>query len=147
MHAFFRLLYARDFVPIERSSPEYQHLLYYPPSLLNELEALLKKAEAKAKTERAKNWVQLTREHFDYLKRISGMLFAHQNFEFEASPENRAAVLKRVDEFEILPAHRGDSTRLLRSAGFPVTTNLRTSLPRMATMPFFIKRGPSGATR
>jgi hypothetical protein len=105
MLAFFNAIYARDIVPIERSSAEYQHLLYYPPSLLNEWEKLLKKAEAKAKSDRAKHWVQLTREHFDYLKRVSGMLVAHENFQLESSPENRAAVLRRVQEFDDYRQH------------------------------------------
>ena len=100
MAEFFKHLYARDIVAIERSSAEDQHLLYYPPSLLNEWELLLKRAELKARSERAKNWVRLTHEQFDYLKRVTGILVARENYQFESTPANRATVIKRVQEFD-----------------------------------------------
>jgi len=105
MIEFFKHLYARDIVTVERCSSESQHMLYYPPSLLNEWESLLKRAEAKAKSERARHWVRLTREQFDYLKLVTGMLLASETYQAEPTPDNRAATLKRVKEFDDYRQH------------------------------------------
>src|SRR5437870_5581500 len=105
MLAIFKALYARDIVPVERCSAEAHHLLYYPPSLLSEWGSLLKKAEEKAKSERARGWVRLTREHFDYLKLLTGVLVVDQSSQLEPSPETRAALLKRQHEFDDFRQH------------------------------------------
>ncbi|MCC7085062.1 MAG: DUF4838 domain-containing protein [Pirellulales bacterium] len=100
MSRFFNLLYKRDIVAVERSSAGDQHLFYYPASLCVELEPLLQAAETAARTERARMWVRLTREHFDYLKHVTFLLTAYQAFAANPSPANRSELLARREEFD-----------------------------------------------
>lgn len=105
MLQFFKLLYERDVVAIERSSAAQQHLFYHPPSLCVRLEQVLREAEVAAKSERARLWVRLTREHFDYVKHLSFLLTAHQAYKANPSEANRSELLARRDEFDRFRQH------------------------------------------
>lgn len=105
MSRFFKTLYKRDIVAIERSSGAEQHLFYYPPTLCNQLEEILQEAESAAATERSQKWVQLTREHFDYLKHMSFLLTAHQSYEADPTQDNRAEFLSSREAFKSYRQH------------------------------------------
>ncbi|MBI4028415.1 MAG: DUF4838 domain-containing protein [Verrucomicrobia bacterium] len=81
-------------------SPTDLTLLYYPPSHLNQLEQLLRKAEREADTDRARGWLRLTRDHFDYIKLITFMLISYRAYETDPTHENWLAVRKKVEAFE-----------------------------------------------
>jgi hypothetical protein len=119
MQQFFQLLYRRDVVAIERSSAADQHLFYYPPSLIVQLDELLTRAEQQAVTERARMWVRLTREHFDYLKRVSFMLAAYQAYRADPSEVNGAELMQRRDEFDGYRRHIVDLGDAYTSRWFP----------------------------
>ncbi len=105
MQRFFKLLYKRDIVAIERSSAAEQHLFYYPPSLCVRLEAILREAEAAAESERSRMWVRMTREHFDYIKHLSYLLVAHQAYLANPSDANRTERLARREAFDRFCRH------------------------------------------
>ncbi len=119
MLQFFKLLYRRDVVAIERSSAAEQHLFYFPPSLCVELEELLQEAEANAKTERAQKWVQLTREHFDYAKKLSFVLTAYQSFEANPSASNQAELYAAREDFDRFRKHVAELDEAYTSRWFP----------------------------
>ena len=119
MFKFFKLLYARDVEALERSSAVDQHLFYYPPSLLVQLEPLLLQAESEAKTERARMWVRLTREHFDYLQRVSFLLTAYQSYRAEPSKETKDKLIQRRKEFEVFRKHIVDLDDAFVARWFP----------------------------
>ena len=75
-------------------------LLYYPPDHLNRLEATLIKAENEADTDRARGWLRLTRDHFDFAKLVTLMLIAYRTYQMEPDKTNWRNVQKRVDDFE-----------------------------------------------
>lgn len=119
MSRFFNTLYKRDIVAIERSSAAEQHLFYYPPTLCNQLEQILQEAEAAATTERAQKWVQLTREHFDYLKYMSFLLTAYQAYEANPTQDNRAEFLASRETFKYYRKHVLDLDMDYVSQWFP----------------------------
>jgi hypothetical protein len=75
-------------------------LLYYPPSHLNQLEQLLEQAESQADTDRARRWVRLTRDHFDYSRLLTLMLISYRAWEATPTQENWLTLKARVDDFE-----------------------------------------------
>jgi Domain of unknown function (DUF4838) len=99
MSRFFKLLYKRDVVAIERSSAADQHLFYYPPALCIQLEEVLQEAESMAESERSRMWVRLTREHFDYLKYLSFLLAAYQSYQANPSADNRTELSSHREDF------------------------------------------------
>ena len=119
MLQFFKLLYRRDVVAIECLSAAEQHLFYFPPSLCVELEELLQEAEANAKTERAQKWVQLTREHFDYAKKLSFVLTAYQSFEANPSASNQAELYAAREDFDRFRKHVAELDEAYTSRWFP----------------------------
>ncbi len=53
-------------------------LAQYPPGVLKRLESLIQKAEKSAKTKRTQGWVQLSRDQFDFIKRLTEMLISYR---------------------------------------------------------------------
>lgn len=102
---FLNLLYQRDIVAVERSSAAGQHLFYYPASLCVQLEQLLKEAEASTDSERSRMWVRLTREHFDYIKRMTFLLTAYQAYKADPTDVNRSELIARREEFDRFRQH------------------------------------------
>ena len=76
------------------------YLSMYPPDVLGTLESHLQQAEKLAQTERAKGWVRLSRDHFDFLKLLTEMLISYRAYQVRASVENRTELKQTVDRFE-----------------------------------------------
>lgn len=119
MLQFFKLLYERDVVAVERSSAAEQHLFYHPPSLCVRLEQVLREAEAVANTERSRMWVRLTREHFDYVKYLSFQLTAYQANKANPSDANRSELLACQGEFDRFRKHVVDLDDAYTARWFP----------------------------
>ena len=99
MQDFFELLYTKGEVR-ELLGDEAERFLYlYPPFFVERLERFLIKAERDADTERAKNWVKLTRDHFDYIKYLVQMLRAYRAYQNMPDDASWAAVRKGVNTF------------------------------------------------
>ena len=75
-------------------------LMQYPPSFLSRLEGLLQQAEAAADTERTRGWVKLSREHFDFVKLLTGALIAHRAWQSHQTETNWQVLKKQVDAFD-----------------------------------------------
>jgi hypothetical protein len=105
MENFFELLYRRTYWKIK-----FQHSLsltmaeslkqLYPPSVIHGLEERLRRAEHAATTEREKQWVQLTRDEFDYLKHMSGMLYLYDAYKINKNLAIFAELKTTVDRFQ-----------------------------------------------
>jgi hypothetical protein len=119
MLQFFKLLYKRDIVSIERSSAAEQHLFYYPPSLCVQLEKILGEAESSAHAERSRKWVRVTREHFDYVKNLSFLLTAYETYKAKPSDTNLAELKSRRDEFDRFRQHIVELDDAYTSRWFP----------------------------
>ncbi|MBM4046964.1 MAG: DUF4838 domain-containing protein [Planctomycetes bacterium] len=117
MVKFFEALYARHaevLPPLDwhcRRDPSFvckdisdMYLLVYPSQFLAQLDHLLSQAEAEAETERNRNWLRLTRDHFDFSRFISLMLHAYREYRANPTSTNRQAVKQWVDKFEQLRA-------------------------------------------
>lgn len=129
MLAFFDLLYARheEILPplsvFGRRDPNVPHLpglgkkgrdkpkfesvgdvyrALYPPAFTRKLNALLRKAESEAETKRAKGWLRLTRDHFDFSRFLGGMLSSYAEYGEDPTDEKLAEVKGWVDQFEEL---------------------------------------------
>lgn len=117
MSQFFDAIYARVevAVPIEKTdlmfsrrnvglglsrTPTEVMLAMYTPEILGELERLLRQAETAADTERAKGWVKLTRDHFDFIKLLTESLIAYRDFRASPSKEKWLQVKARVEAFD-----------------------------------------------
>lgn len=74
----------------------------YPPSFTQELDRLLAKAEQEAETERAKGWLGLTTDYFDFSRFLGGMLTAYAEYEEDPTDEKLREVKEWVDRFEEL---------------------------------------------
>ena len=105
MQMFFDLLYQRTYWHLN-----FKHSLsltmaealkqLYPPSVIHGLEERLRRAEQAAATEREKQWVQLTRDEFDYLKHMSAMLHLYDAYLINKSPAIFAELETAVDSFQ-----------------------------------------------
>jgi len=104
MLRFFSLLYEVLEQEIPRlpdcSRAETEYATRYPPTLLVRLEALLLAAEAQAASDRAKGWVRLTREAFDYLKINARMYAFYRAYMANKTPENLLQVKAEVDAWK-----------------------------------------------
>ena len=106
MKRFFKLFHSRsshtrELPYITHSYPaENAYVVLYPARVVQELDRLLKRAESKAKSERAKEWVKHTRDCFDGLKVIAEMFAAKRFFELEPTREHLLRVKRRVEAFE-----------------------------------------------
>ena len=76
------------------------YLAMYPPEVLSTLESLVQQAEREAKTERARGWVRLSRDHFDFIKKLTEMLIAYRAWQVRPTGENWAELKETVDAFE-----------------------------------------------
>ncbi|MFW6161351.1 MAG: DUF4838 domain-containing protein [Planctomycetota bacterium] len=104
MLRFFTLLY--DVLDEEMpqlpgaSRAETEYATRYPPTMLRRLEALLKAAEAGADTARAKGWVGLTRDAFDYLKANARMYTLYRAYMLNQTEENLREVREAVEAWK-----------------------------------------------
>ena len=76
------------------------YLSMYPPGVLGTLESHLQEAEKLARTERARGWVRLSRDHFDFIKLLTEMLISYRAYQVRASDANRIELKQTVDRFE-----------------------------------------------
>ncbi|MBT4821990.1 MAG: DUF4838 domain-containing protein, partial [Lentisphaerae bacterium] len=72
----------------------------YPPELLNTLDGILCAAEAKVDTDRARNWVRLTRDHFDFVKLCCNVMAAYGECQVRSTHENVLKIEHHLDAFE-----------------------------------------------
>lgn len=111
MKRFFRILHQRMelTVPFKEmragrgadSYPAEEGFAFlYPPKVVARLDRLLRQAESKAQSTRAKNWVQLTRDEFDGVRAVVRMFVLKRAFEVAPTRERLSAVKEAVDEFE-----------------------------------------------
>jgi hypothetical protein len=115
---FFKLLEERlsQVVPIDDSdiaadarntrlprwmSTSQMYLAMYPPDVLARLEALIQQAEQQAKTERARGWVRLSRDQFDFIKLLTEMLIAYRAHQSKPTRENWLELAASVESFEV----------------------------------------------
>ena len=76
------------------------YLSMYPPEVLGTLESHIQEAEKRAQTERAKGWVRLSRDHFDFIKLLTEMLISYRAYQVRATDANRAELKETVERFE-----------------------------------------------
>ena len=111
MKRFFRILHQRMelTVPFKEiragrvadSYPAEEAFAFlYPPKVVAQLDRLLRQAEDKARSPRAKNWLKLTRDELDGLRAVVRMFALKRAFEVAPTPERLAAVKETVDAFE-----------------------------------------------
>ena len=104
MLRFFNTLYSALEQEMPRlpgcSRAEVEYASRYPPTLLLRLEKLLRAAEAHADSERAKGWVRLTRDAFDYLKINARMYTLYRAYMTNRTPENLLQVKAEVDAWK-----------------------------------------------
>ena len=112
MYRFFKIVYARHEIwplneghfgklPADRSwatSDVFVHL--YTPEFIAKTERLLQKAESEADSERSKNWLKMTRGHYDFLKLMTEAITAYRHYENNKTEVNFQELKKRVDNFE-----------------------------------------------
>ena len=77
-----------------------RYLLLYPPDFLDRLEELLQKAETEADTERARGWVRLTRDDFDFAKLLTHALVSYRAYQAHPTKENWLGLEGRVEAFD-----------------------------------------------
>jgi len=101
MEQFFNVFYSRSDLKLSLGGqPVPERLLnLYPPRIVQQLDEILKNAEADADSERARQWVKLTRDEFDYVRTVVNALVAYRAYEALETPELAAIVKKRVEEF------------------------------------------------
>lgn len=102
MIAFFNRLHEqsdKQFVLSGRTSSELL-LLYYPPTRLQVLDELLRRAEAAAKTEREKNWVKMSRDEFDYIRLTTEALYLYRAYQINKTPADLAQLQRAVEAFD-----------------------------------------------
>ena len=100
MMDFFELLYTKGNIRELKGDEADRFLYLYPPFLLERLERFLIKAERDAETERARQWVKLSRDHFDYVKYLVRMLVAYRAYKVNPDDASWAKVRKAVRDFE-----------------------------------------------
>ena len=168
MRQFFDILYRA----LEEEMPkipgcsraETEFATRYPPALLRRLEALLRTAEALAETPRAKGWVRLTRDAFDYVKANARMYTLYRAYMTNKTAANLLQVKQAVDAWKawrtkVLAYDRkhtrvwypgwGTVARFIRGGGHmhsrtgpPANWNFEAMLKRLQTR----KTGPSRIT-
>lgn len=75
-------------------------LAQYPPEFLDQLEALLSKAEGEADTEQARGWMRLTRDFFDFNKLLTHMLISYRTYQSNETRDNWLELEQRVEAFD-----------------------------------------------
>lgn len=104
MEDFFTVLYSRSYwkLHFEGGVPaniaeSIKHL--YPPQFIQGLDERLVRAEQAADSERARMWVKMTRDEFDYLKHMSYMLAVYDAYLVNKSSDIFAELKISVDSF------------------------------------------------
>lgn len=111
MLEFFDLLYAgrSEILSLEERRPIKHpkgmttadiYINHYPAEKLAQLEQLLQQAEKEADSDRARGWLRLTRDHFDFTTLVTKMVTAHRVFQKDGNPENWRELKRRVDLFD-----------------------------------------------
>ena len=104
MLRFFALLYGALDEEVPQlpgtSRAETEYATRYPPTLLRRFEALLRTAEAQADSPRAKSWVRLTRDAFDYLAANARMYTLYRAYMTRQTPESLRQVQAAVDAWK-----------------------------------------------
>ena len=112
MCEFFELVYAQHErwplneghfgkLPAQREwSTSDVFLQLYTPEFLGRAEQFLRKAEQQADTERSKNWVALSRVHFDFLKLLTEMVRSYRIYESSGTQEDWLHLKNNVEAFE-----------------------------------------------
>ena len=72
----------------------------YPPRLLTALEGVLRAAEGKADTDRARNLLGLTRDHFDFVRLCCNVMTAYRACQVRPTLENLLNVEHHLEAFE-----------------------------------------------
>ena len=75
-------------------------LAMYPPEVLARLEALFQQAEQQASTDRARGWVRLSRDQFDFIKLLTEMLISYRAWQSKPTGENWLELGQTVEKFE-----------------------------------------------
>jgi len=81
-------------------SPTEVYLSMYPPRFLDQLEGLLKKSESEANTDRARGWVRLTRDHFDFTKLLTQALISNREYQSAPTKKRWLELKQRVEAFD-----------------------------------------------
>ena len=103
---FFNTLYTRSYWQAHHMGgmplniPEAIRYLY-PPLLIQGLDERLARAEQAADSERARMWIQMTRDEFDYLKHMSNVLALYDGYLVDRSPAIFAELKAAVGKFNV----------------------------------------------
>ena len=101
MRAFFDTLYSRYTMESAKgASFRDMHLVRYPPRFLKELEDRLRQAEENADTERARNFIRMTRDHLDFNKLLTRAFLAYATCEMDRTPAHWQETAKAVRAFD-----------------------------------------------
>ena len=101
MIVFFNLLWSRCCMEaVEGASFRDMQLVRYPPKLLNQLEEKLKQAEQTADSERARNFIQMTRDYLDYNRLLTLAFLAYANYEMNPTAAHWQEAGKAVRAFD-----------------------------------------------
>ena len=75
-------------------------MLYYPPTRLQVLDDLLKRAERAAQTERQKNWIRMTRDEFDYIQLVTKAIYLYRAYQINKDPGDLSQLKSAVAAFD-----------------------------------------------
>ena len=101
MQDFFDLLYARVCMEqVPGASMRDMQIARYPSRFLLSLDELLANAELKADTERSRNFIRMTRDHFDFNKLITKALLAYRTWKVFPTDENWTQIKEAVEAFD-----------------------------------------------
>lgn len=109
MKGFFNLLYSRvrhsealdeTMRTMGCNMQETRFLTLYTPDLMQQLDRMLTLAEERATAPRTQGWLRHTRDHFEFLKRVSRMFASYRAYQADSSADNFFELKARVDTFE-----------------------------------------------
>ena len=101
MHDFFDLLYSRVNMEWVKGASAHDMLLTrYPPRFVRSLDELLARAEMQADTDRARNFIRMTRKHFDCNKLLVKAIVAYRQWKFRPTAANWQEIKEAVDAFD-----------------------------------------------
>lgn len=88
------------FLPRRGVTTVEMYLNMYPPAVLNKLGTLLSRAEKDADTDKARGWLRLNRDFFDFTKLLTQSLVSYRAWQSNATRENWAELKQRVEAFD-----------------------------------------------
>jgi len=109
MKGFFNLLYSRvkhsealdeAMRTMGCNMQETRFLTLYTPDLIQQLDRMLALAEERATAARTQGWLRHTRDHFEFLKRVSRLFASYRAYQSDSSADNFFELRARVDAFE-----------------------------------------------